>query len=225
MKNLLYAGAIAPVTFIVTFLIEGATRAGYNPWLMYVSQLSTGPGGWVQVANFLVFGVSMLVFAVGLRSSLAGTRGSVGGPVLLALFAIAMLVAGLFTTDPGLGYPVGAPPVHTLHGTIHGFAGLSVFTLLPAAALVMAWHFATAERAAAWTLYSIAVAVALIVLFFGGFAVGAVHDAPTGLFQRITIITGWTWIAALAWRQLRGRQALPARHRLEIEAPAPTVAA
>lgn len=211
MKKLLYAGMVGPILFIVVFLAEGATRPGYNPWLMFVSQLSTGPGGWVQIANFLVLGTFMLAFALGLRLSIAGTRGSIGAPVLLSLFAIAMLVAGVFTTDPGLGYPVGAPEVHTTHGTIHGFAGLAVFTILPAACFVMAWHFATTERSGRWTAYSVGVAAALIILFFGGFAVGQVHGAPTGLYQRIAIITGWTWIAMVAWHQLR---AAPARTAL-----------
>lgn len=202
MRKLLYAGVVGPLLFIVTFLVEGATRPGYNPWTMFVSQLSTGPGGWMQIANFLVFGVLMVVFAIALRAAIAGTRGSIGAPVLLGLFAIAMLVAGIFTTDPGLGYPPGAAEVHTLHGTIHGFAGLAVFTLLPAAAFVMAWHFASADRSVRWAAYSIAVGAALVILFFGGFAVGAVHGAPTGLYQRIAIITGWTWIAAVAWRLL-----------------------
>lgn len=72
MKKLLYAGVIGPLLFIVVFLFEGATRPGYNAWRMFVSQLATGPGGWVQVANFLVFGSLMLVFALGLRLSIKG---------------------------------------------------------------------------------------------------------------------------------------------------------
>lgn len=207
MKKLLYAGIVAPIAFIVVFLVEGATRPGYNPRLMFVSQLSTGPGGWVQVVNFLFMGVAMLAFALGLRVSTAGTRGSIGAPVLLSLFAVSMLVAGIFTTDPGLGYPVGAPEVHTTHGTIHGFAGLSVFTFLPAACFVIAWHFWSAERAGRWTLYSVLVGAALVVLFFGGFAVGQVPGAPTGIYQRIAIITGWTWISMIAWHQLRAVRA------------------
>ena len=164
MKELLYVGAVAPLLFIVVFLVEGATRPGYDSLRMYVSQLATGPGGWVQVANFLVFGGLTLAFVLGLRRATAGTRGSVAAPILLALFAGAMLVAGIFTTDPGLGYPVGAPEVHTTHGTIHGFAGLAVFTLLPATAFVMASHFWSTERSVRWTVYSILVGAALIVL-------------------------------------------------------------
>lgn len=203
MKKLLYAGVVGPLSFIAVFLVEGATRPGYSAWRMYVSQLATGPGGWVQVVNFFVCGTLVLAFAIGMRRATAGTRGSIGAPVLLGLFAVTMLVAGAFTTDPGLGYPVGAPEVHTTHGLIHGFAGLAVFTLLPAACFVTAWHFAGEKGSSRWAIYSVVVGVLLIVLFFGGFAVGQWSNAPTGLYQRIAIISGWTWIAAVAWHLAR----------------------
>src|SRR5436309_11515915 len=83
MKRLLYAGVVGPLLFIAVFLLEGATRPGYNPWRMYVSQLATGPGGWVQVVNFLVCGTLVIAFAIGMRMAIAGTRGSIGTPVLL----------------------------------------------------------------------------------------------------------------------------------------------
>ena len=54
MKKLLYAGIVGPLLFIVIFLLEGLTRPGYSAWRHYVSQLATGDGGWMQVANFLV---------------------------------------------------------------------------------------------------------------------------------------------------------------------------
>jgi uncharacterized protein DUF998 len=203
MKKLLYAGLVGPLLFIVVFLVEGATRPGYSASRMYVSQLATGAEGWMQVANFLVLGTLMLAFAVGLRISIKGTRGSIAAPVLLALFGVAMLVAGIFTTDPGLGYPPGAAEVHTTHGTIHGFAGLAVFTILPAACFVMAWHFAGEAASHRWVVYSIAVGVALLLLFFGGFALSSGPQSPIGVYQRVAIITGWTWIALVAWHLLR----------------------
>lgn len=195
---MLYAGVVGPLAFIAVFLVEGATRPGYSAWKMFVSQLATGPGGWVQVLNFLACGTLVLAFAAGLRQALKGAPGSVAAPMLLALFATSLLVAGIFTTDPGLGYPPGQPEVHTTHGLIHGFAGLAVFTLLPAACFVMAWHFARRRRPG-WSVYSAVVGAALILLFFGGFAIGTIQDAPIGVYQRLAIITGWTWIAAVAY--------------------------
>ena len=211
MKKFLYAGIVGPLPFVVVFLVEGAARPGYSAWRHYVSQLATGNGGWMQVVNFLVCGTLVLVFAIALRQAIKGSRGSIAGPVLVGLFAVALLVAGAFVTDPALGYPVGAPQVHTTHGTIHGLAGLAAFTLLPATAFVMAWHFAAAcERR--WTIYSVGVGVLIVVFFIASRTVstmdtvGAWPNAPTGFFQRIAIIGGWTWIAMVALHFIRTSQ-------------------
>lgn len=205
MKRLLYAGAIGPPLFIVVFLIEGLTRPGYSAWRHYVSQLATGPGGWVQVTNFLVCGTLVIAFAVGLR---VATR-SVAAPILIGLFGIGLLVAGSFSTDPALGYPPGAPIVHSTHGMIHGLAGLACFSLLPATAFVMAAWFARNGAPRRWMWYSLGVGAVMIATFIASTtfstldATGAVANAPTGFFQRIAIITGWTWISMVAWHFVR----------------------
>jgi len=209
MRKLLYAGIVGPLLFIVVFLLEGFTRPGYSQWRNFVSQLATGDGGWAQVVNFLVCGALVIAFAIGLRYAIRGSRGSIGGPLLIGLFGASLLVAGIFVTDPALGYPVGAAPVHTAHGLIHGLAGLAAFTLLPAAAFVMAWHFAAERGAGRWTLYSVGVGLLILACFIAGNvfsaadASGSLPNAPTGFVQRIAIIAGWTWLAMVAWRQLR----------------------
>lgn len=208
MKKLLYAGVIGPPLFILVFLIEGFTRPAYSQWRHFVSQLATGPGGWVQVVNFLVCGSFVLAFAIGLR---AATR-SVAAPILMALFGTALLVAGAFSTDPALGYPPGAPLVHTAHGMIHGFAGLLAFSSLPAAAFVMSAWFGHHGPRRRWLWYSLAVGLVMIATFIASTtfsamdSAGTMPNAPTGFFQRIAIITGWTWIAMVAWHLLRGAE-------------------
>ena len=198
MTALLYAGVAGPLLFIAVFSIAGATRRGYDPWRHFVSQLAIGEGGWVQVVNFLVCGTLMLVFAIGLNAAIEGTRGDVVGPVLFGLFGLALLGAGAFRTDPVLGYPPQASEASTTTGTIHVVAGLVGFASLTAACFVMAWHFAGERGAAGWTIYSIAVGVVVP----GGFlASGAAMSMPrptSGLFQRVSIIAGWTWIAIVA---------------------------
>ncbi len=207
-KLLLYAGVVGPLLFIVVFLVEGFTRPGYSQWRHYVSQLATGPGGWVQVVNFLACGTLVLAFAFGLRLA---TR-SVAAPILLTLFGTALVVAGIFSTDPALGYPPGAPIVHTAHGMIHGFAGLVAFSTLPATAFVMAAWFAR-RRSPRWSWYSLGVGLLMIVTFIASTtfsamdAAGAMPNAPTGFFQRIAIIAGWTWIAMVAWHLIRRDEA------------------
>lgn len=218
MRKLLYAGVVGPLLFIVVFLVEGFTRPGYSQWRHYVSQLATGPGGWVQVVNFVVCGTLVLLYAIGLRLAIKGSRGSIGGPLLTALFGIDLIVAGVFSTDPALGYPVGAAQVHTVHGMIHGLAGLGAFVLfLPTSAFVMAWHFAAQPGARRWSFYSAGIGALVLAVFITMTTTSALDaagrwtDAPTGILQRIGIIGGWTWIAMVAWHQLRVGRALPRR--------------
>ena len=52
-RFLIACGAIGPLLFIMVFLIEDATRPGYNAWHNYVSSLSLSDQGWMQIANFL----------------------------------------------------------------------------------------------------------------------------------------------------------------------------
>src|SRR5437763_14863671 len=148
-RVLLACGVIGPPLFVIVFLIEGATRPGYSAWRHYVSQLSLGEGGWIQIANFLLCGLLSLCFALGLRRTLQGGTGATWGPLLFAVFGLGLIVAGIFVTDPALGYPTGAPPgpprlaTHaTLHASVHGLAGLLVFSSVAAACFVLARRFA-----------------------------------------------------------------------------------
>ena len=47
-----WAGMLAPVLFVTVFTIAGLLRQGYDPLSTYVSELSLGPGGWIQKAEF-----------------------------------------------------------------------------------------------------------------------------------------------------------------------------
>jgi hypothetical membrane protein len=208
VRKLLWAGLVGPPLFIVVFLIEGLTRPGYSAWRHYVSQLATGPGGWVQVVNFLMCGTLVIAFTVGLR----GATRSIAAPILLGLFGVSLLVAGAFSTDPALGYPPGAAQVHTTHGMIHGLAGLGAFSLLPATTFVMAAWFARTSSPRRWVWYSLGVGVLMIVTFVASTtfstldATGVVPNAPTGFFQRVAIIAGWTWISMVALHLIRTRR-------------------
>lgn len=210
-RLLLWAGAVGPLLFVVVLLIEGATRPGYNAWHTFGSNLSLGDQGWMQITNFIVCGILTLGFAIGLRLALHSGKGSVWGPILLGLFGLILIVAGIFVTDPGLGYPPGMlKPVNpTGHGIIHALAGLFVFILLPIATFVMIRRFSGDPNWRGWALYSLLTGLIMIASFIVSQWLGAMDEngtlqnAPVGLVQRIGIIAGWVWISLLAISLLR----------------------
>ena len=223
-RLLIAGGAIGPLLFIIVLLIEGATRPGYSAWHNYGSSLSLGDQGWMQITNFIVCGLLTLCFAIGLRQVFRTDRGAVWGPLLLGVFGLALIVAGLFVTDPSLGYPPGTHGggPQTLHGTVHGVAGLIVFSSLAAASFVMARRFAGDPNWKGWALYSIVTGILVAVSFIAATAVSVLDESgvfpgsPTGLFQRIGIIAGWGWISLLAIRLLSQMRSSVSSAREEV---------
>jgi len=209
-RLLITGGVVGPVLFLVVFLLEGATRPGYTAVRQQVSYLSLGAGGWVQVLNFLLCGLLISGFACGMWRVLRPGRSALWGALLLGVCGLALIMAGLFVTDPGLGYPPGASrSPQTLHGTIHGVAGLIVFVSISAAEMVLARRFAGDPLWRGWALSSLASGLLTLVLFVITTILsaldqqGVLPNSPTGLFQRVDILLAWGWMALLALHLLR----------------------
>jgi hypothetical membrane protein len=205
LRLLLSCGAIGPLLFIIVFLIEGATRADYNPFRYPVSSLSIGKLGWIQAANFLMIGLLLFAFALRLRRTLRGSKGGVWGPLLIGLASIGLFGAGIFTTDPIYGYPPDAPLIlaqYSVHGNLHNLFSALLFVGLPAACFVLCRRFVTlSERG--WALYSILSGLAMLVTFVLagiGFSQNPSLVNFAGVFQRLSIAIGLIWIALLAFQ-------------------------
>lgn len=208
IKRLLICGAIAGPLFVITFLIEGATRADYNALRHPVSSLALGDFGWMQVANFIVAGLLMVVFSLGLWLALRPRRASIWGPLLVAVWGIGLLGAGIFLTDPVSGYPPGTPDLllnPTAHGALHDQFSLIGFLALTVACFVFSYRFARqGERG--WALYSAVTGILFpvgIVLASAAFSQDQGLVTFGGLLQRVTVTIGWTWLTLLAIHLLK----------------------
>jgi len=99
----------------------------------------------MQRANFIITGLLVLAFSIGLRRVLRRPSGSVWGPLLVGLAGIGLIGAGIFVTDPLNGYSPGTPLIpteRTTHGILHDLFGIPFFLGLPIACFVFARLFA-----------------------------------------------------------------------------------
>lgn len=207
-KVLLRCGAVGGPLFVIAFLVEGATRANYNPLRHPVSSLALGDLGWTQSANFLITGLLMLALAVGVRRALQTRgRGSFWGSLLIGMWAIGLLGAGVFVTDPVSGYPPGTPAFgeHSFRGMLHDIFSLAGFAGLIAAGIVFACNFARWEEKG-WAIYS-AVSGSLVAIGFVlasvGFTQAEGYVGIAGLVQRVTVAVGFCWLTLLAIHVLK----------------------
>jgi hypothetical membrane protein len=165
-RNLLLCGIVAGPLFIAISLIQAFTRTGFDLARHPISLLGLGSLGWVQIANFVICGVLYALCAIGLRSALQPGRGKTWGPLFIGITGVGLIVAGLFTTDAGAGFPPGAPagaPAMSWHGVLHEVGFLLSFVGAIGACLVFARRYAALGRRG-WALAAVAtVVVALVV--------------------------------------------------------------
>jgi Protein of unknown function (DUF998) len=157
--------------------------------------------------NFLITGALVVAFACGLRPALRRGGAGIWGPLVIALVGVGLAGAGVFTADPRGGYPAGTSlvPVPTLHDL---FSPL-VFLGLPVACCVVARWFTKIGRRD-WATPSVATAVVFLtgfVLAGLGFEQNPALAPVGGLLQRVTLVVGLAWLAALALHVLRGGSA------------------
>jgi len=205
-SRLLIAGLLVGPLFTVGYIAEGAFRShGYSELRHPVSSLALGSQGWEQVGNFGVCGLLVVLFSIGLRRSLRPGSGALAVPLLVAVWGMGLLGAGIFVTDPVAGYPTAASRV-TWHGQLHDLAfSLPGFAALTLAMLTAAVAFA--RRRSGWfAVYSALSGMAFVVLFaFAtiGFAGIDPWASTAGLWQRLCVSVGWLWLAFLAANRRR----------------------
>jgi Protein of unknown function (DUF998) len=157
---------VAGPLFVVASLVQAFTRTGFDLGRHPISLLSLGSPGWLQIANFVVSGVLYVAGAVGLREALRPGRGSTWAPKLVAITGVGLIVAGVFPTDAGAGFPPGAPvgaPTMSWHGVLHevGF-GLSFVGAIAACGVFARRYAALGQRG--WAVAAVATIVAVFVI-------------------------------------------------------------
>src|SRR5262245_13279505 len=203
-RALLACGVAAGPLYTVVGLIQIFIRPGFDIRRHALSLLSNGDLGWIQIANFEVSGLLVVAGALGMRRALRGSRGETWGPLLLGIYGLGLIGAGIFSADPALGFPPGTPADATAiswHGIMHFLMGGIGFLGLIAACFVFARRFAVLQQRG-WAAYSAATGVIFFAAFFG-IASGS-QGAGVSLAFAIAVVIAWVWISAMAARLMAG---------------------
>jgi hypothetical protein len=205
--GLVSCGGVGAFLFTATYLLEGVTRPGYDAWQQPISALSLGPGGWVQQVNFVVFGVLMLLSAVGWYRFLTPLRHANWYALLPGISGLGLIGAGLFSMDPFPGYPPGAAlAASTVHGAVHSILAWAIILTLAQGCFSLGAGFVRFPQWRLWAVYSLITGV-LILIFWGMFV-----QYPTGplagLVERLSAGSHALWscvlVATLLFHQRPG---------------------
>jgi hypothetical membrane protein len=151
-------GIFGPILFTAGVVVQGLLRAEYNQIAQQISDLTAGPSGWVQQVNFVVFGLLLIVFAVGLHRGVRKAWPWVGGPALVAWNGVELVIAGLFPLrEDAAGHIYDPLGVHSVNGTIF-------FLCIGVVLVVLSRQFARDARWRGLAAYTLASGIALFVM-------------------------------------------------------------
>lgn len=200
-RFMLACGILAGPFYLVVGLTHAFMREGFDMLRHPLSMLSLGDLGWIQIANFLITGVLVLLGAMGLRRAAKPDKRWKRGTFFVTLYGICILAGGIFITDPSLGFPPGTPDTFpetfTWHALLHFIFGQLGFLSLIIATFVFGRYFAAAKQRG-WMAFSVFTgAFFLASIFAGGAAMGAAW-AMVALYVAVGL--GWLWLSALSAR-------------------------
>jgi hypothetical protein len=203
-----WAGIVAPVLFVGVFTLEGIFRNGYDPISMYISALSLGVRGWIQIANFLILGLLLFLFTLGLAKEFPTGNASRGGIITLYIISVLFFISGPFVMDPA------ETPANqmSIHGLIHGIAGGIVFLLMPIIIFIFLRRFLSDIKWQSfrwWTLVLAIIEALGVIVFTYVSKIPVEQNAyinSLGLFQRIALIPFMVWLCIFAIEVLRKQE-------------------
>jgi hypothetical membrane protein len=208
IAGLAAAGIAGPIIFVLIVIVQSLLHPDYSQVKLPISALAAWPGGWLQSVNFVIFGLLMISFAIGLHLGVRPSRAGVIGPALLVLSGVGLMIAGFFPWRDANGDFV-VPAGHLL-GALLSFLGAG------SGLIAVSRRMAADPRWRVVATYALASGVAIVILFVATFALvippGAPLHSSGGLVQRVTLLVWFPCTVVLALRLLRVARAADVPH-------------
>lgn len=203
-KSLLMCAALAGPIYIIVGTAQILTREGFDMTRHPLSLMSTGSLGWIQISNFILSGILVVLGAVGLYRSAESDKRGKRGAVFVGLYGVGTIGGGIFVTDPTLGFPPGTPDEYaetfSWHGLLHFIFGQLGFLALIIAGFLFARYFATVKQRG-WAIFSAFTSLFFLAAIVAG--VAAMGEAWPMIALYAAVALGWVWLTLFASRSIR----------------------
>ena len=190
-KILISFGIVYPILMMIIYFVLGMIRPDYNPLTQTISELGVIGTSTALLASicFIINGLMIILFALGLYFTLKEQKGALIGPLLMILDGIFdWMGSGIFPVDETL-IPV------TFSGMIHlivSVIGLGMMILAP-------FFIARSLKENESELYKLTLIFGIIIIITNSlFLAFTFFNILIGLFQRIAIGIYSAWIFILA---------------------------
>tara|TARA_Y100001980_G_C14556878_1_gene352150 strand:+ start:1619 stop:2239 length:621 start_codon:yes stop_codon:yes gene_type:complete len=196
LKNLALGGLFGPLIFVLATLINASLRSDYNHVSQFISELgatNTSYAILMNLSGFLPFGLLMVGFGISLFSLLPKGISFRFGSLLILVFGLGVLLAGLFSCD------AGCPDVGSNENNTHNqVSAVAFFSAIIGTGILSISFRSQADWKPVW-IYSF-----LTFIASTGFLAAMINsfEASThnGMWQRLLLLTLFIWFGVVGVR-------------------------
>jgi hypothetical membrane protein len=190
----LCCGLLGSILFNVIYFSFGIMAVQYNMMSQPIGDLELIRYGWVQSANFIMFGLAAGALAIAFRKELQSGFGVTLIPLVYWLTAVGAILMGVFINEPA-----------------HTYISVLTFVTLPISFLLFSGRFSGDPRWRGWATYT-NMATLLMLLFFIIFWFARINQRPyAGIYERLIIVVRLVWIVVFVLKLFGGRRLAPVR--------------
>lgn len=199
-NNLLKFGVAAGPLYIIVGTIEMFFNPGFDLTKHSLSLLSIGHLGWIHITLFILTGLFVFLGALGIRKAIKGEKAGTWAPILLGIYGVSLIAAGIFVPDPMKGFPPGMPSgVISTSGIMHLVSGMVGFIGLIAACFVFTRRFKALKKSGLATL-SMITGIIFFASFFGIAGFSQQSDSivmVVNLAFTFAVVLSWIWFSTI----------------------------
>lgn len=184
---LLSCGILGPLIFLIVYFIFGSVSPDFDMLRQPLGRLELVDYGWIQSANFIVYGLFTCAFALGLRDELQSGPSLIKLPLLQVLTAVAMILLGIYIHEP-----------------VHTYASVFLSATLVAGFLLFAHRFANNPQWKGWVVPTNLCAFGIIMLSVLYWYANDIDSPIAGVFEQLLIAIRMIWLVAFILKLLWG---------------------
>ena len=189
---LLFCGILGPLVFLFIYFTFGSISPDFDMLRQPVGRLELMDYGWIQSANFIVYGLFTCAFAMGLRAELHSGAYIALLPLLHVVIAASMVLLGLFIYEPAHTY-------------------FSIFSAgsIVASLLLFARRFKVSPQWKQWAAYTDLCAFGIIFLSLMYWYFNHNGNPYAAVFEHVIIAIRMVWLVAMIVKLLWGSTLAP----------------
>jgi hypothetical protein len=184
---ILLSFGFAGLLFMAVYFLLGFSAPGFNTLRDTISSLELVKNGWLQQLNFIIYGILLGFFNIGLVKELKSGLNAILIVLFQVFISIGLIGDGIFIHEP----------LHTMCDLITFNSALIVLFLF-------AWRFYKGSNWRGWTAYSILTALLMMALL-AAFGIANKNHGLSGLYERLVVLPRALWTILFTVRLLKGR--------------------